>query len=198
MPPSFYGLDETTTGTRVLLHRRLAVLGHIASTFSFMTAAQWVAAAPSASRPGLISALPFSQTWKRETAWRAKSCGVSMTSTSTTHPAPNWSSVCSVYSRDRKRLGRFKLRLRPLRPFRFPVLPLSNYCGVYSNPAYGNFTVSQSANNLMLTMGPQKFQATWRRVTPPARIFWRLCRDILPAMNLPFPLPSIFLPILRH
>ena len=38
-------------------------------------------------------------------------------------------------------------------------LPLSNYCGVYSNPAYGNFTVSQSANNLMLTMGPQKFQA---------------------------------------
>ncbi|RJR34322.1 MAG: serine hydrolase [Deltaproteobacteria bacterium] len=42
---------------------------------------------------------------------------------------------------------------------RAPDLPLESYCGVYHNPAYGDFVVSQADRKLWITMGPQQFRA---------------------------------------
>ena len=38
-------------------------------------------------------------------------------------------------------------------------LPLKSYCGVYTNPAYGDFVVKQSKDGLVITMGPKQMTA---------------------------------------
>jgi len=59
----------------------------------------------------------------------------------------------------RKVFGQPQATAAPASAAQAPGVPLANYCGVYYNPAYGNFVVSQSGNNLMITMGPKAFQA---------------------------------------
>jgi hypothetical protein len=39
------------------------------------------------------------------------------------------------------------------------ALPLENYAGVYSNPAYGKFVVTKAGGKLSITMGPRKIKA---------------------------------------
>jgi hypothetical protein len=51
-----------------------------------------------------------------------------------------------------------------------PALPLARYCGVYNNPAYGDFTVSLVSGKLVITMGPQKLQANM--VSAGGNTFW--------------------------
>ena len=60
---------------------------------------------------------------------------------------------------NRKMLRPVRTQAQPTPAGQVPALSLANYCGVYNNPAYGNFVVSQSGNNLVITMGPQRFGA---------------------------------------
>ncbi len=52
-----------------------------------------------------------------------------------------------------------------------PGLPLADYCGVYSNSAYGNFVVGLSDGKLTIVMGPHKMRARLVRATPAGNRF---------------------------
>jgi CubicO group peptidase (beta-lactamase class C family) len=62
-------------------------------------------------------------------------------------------------ARNRSMLQPVRTQAQPVPAGQVPALPPAKYCGVYNNPAYGNFVVSQSGGNLVITMGPQRFQA---------------------------------------
>lgn len=68
------------------------------------------------------------------------------------------------------RRAQFRAEEKPLASFRagrtpkpvliapLPSLPLARYVGVYENPAYGRFTVTERGGGLVLTMGPWKIE----------------------------------------
>ena len=93
---------------------------------------------------------------------------------------------------NRKMLRPVRTQAQPTPAGQVPALSLANYCGVYNNPAYGNFVVSQSGNNLVITMGPQRFGAKLVPVDQSVNKFLAYLPDYPDGYEFTIPVNSIF------
>jgi CubicO group peptidase (beta-lactamase class C family) len=67
-------------------------------------------------------------------------------------------------------------------------IPPESYCGVYFNPAYGKFVVSQSNGNLVITMGPQNIKAKLVPTSPTGNDFLAYLPDYPDGYEMTIPM----------